>query len=198
MEGGEVTYERIVAAAAGLFIKQGYDGTAMSQVAKSSGVTTPALYWHFQSKEALYSTVVERGYASFGEQLNCRTVGGSARQRLTAYVQAFVAMRLRDPEVSMQYGFQQLRAALPQDKQADLDAVEARWHERLEQVLSDGCADGEFSVDDVGLTATAVITMCEYVFTWYRPDGALSAGDVGDLYAEFACALAGSGRPQGS
>jgi AcrR family transcriptional regulator len=195
VEGGEATYERIVSAAAGLFIEQGYDGTAMSQVAKSSGVTTPALYWHFDSKEALYFTVVERGYTSFRDELDSRTVGGSPHQRLTAYVRAFVDMRLRDPEVSMQYGYQQLRAALPEEKQAELDTVETAWHDSLRQVLSDGCAGGEFDVDDVGLTALAVITMCEYVFTWYRPDGALSADEVGELYAEFACALAGSGPP---
>jgi len=49
------TRKRINEAAFRLFGRFGYDGVSMTRVAKDSGVTKAALYWHFDSKEALYA-----------------------------------------------------------------------------------------------------------------------------------------------
>lgn len=189
LERREGTYERIIAAASNLFIRHGYQGTPMSLVAKSSGVTTAALYWHFQSKEELYFIVVKRGYTEFFEELSARTVGRTAKERLVSYVRAFVDMQLRDPEVSMQYGYGQLRAALSPEKQSEIESIESLYRDSFKQILVDGLAEGAFSCENLSLTALAVITMCEYAFTWFRPDGALSPAEVADIYAELACSI---------
>jgi AcrR family transcriptional regulator len=184
--GGEATYERILDAATSLFIEQGYEGTPMSRVAKSAGLTTPALYWHFGSKEELYLTVVKRGYIQFLDELLARTIGDSSEERLQRYVRAFVEMQLRDPAISMKYGYQQLRDALPEERRAELDAVEAAWVNHLKEILLQGRADGAFSFGDLELTTSAIITLCEYVFTWFKQDGRLSAQEVANIYVEFA------------
>lgn len=191
-EPGERTYDRILAAATSLFIEQGYHGTPVSAVAKNAGVTTPALYWHFGSKEDLYFTVVKRVYVGYRDELLARAVGGSSEERLGAYVYAFVEIQLRDPEISTGFGYQQLRDALPDDKRAELDAVEATWVDHLTQVLLDGREEGVFTFRDLSLTAMALISMCEYVFTWFKPDGRLAASDVADLYTKFAGRLVGA------
>jgi AcrR family transcriptional regulator len=47
------TRERILDAALELFVAQGYDGTSLRQIAEQLGVTKAALYYHFESKEAI-------------------------------------------------------------------------------------------------------------------------------------------------
>jgi len=58
---GEITAERILDAAEALFAEHGYAGTTLRDVAERVGIRIPSLYNHFESKDALYAAVLERG-----------------------------------------------------------------------------------------------------------------------------------------
>lgn len=47
------TRERIPLVALRLFAEKGYDATSMREIAEQLGITKPALYYHFDSKEAI-------------------------------------------------------------------------------------------------------------------------------------------------
>lgn len=51
------TIDRILKAATDLFLKEGYSGTNLQQVASEAGVTKPTVYSHFKSKEGLLQAV---------------------------------------------------------------------------------------------------------------------------------------------
>ncbi len=53
------TRERVRRAAFRLFGRFGYDGVSMLTVARDSGVTKAALYWHYDSKETLYADCMQ-------------------------------------------------------------------------------------------------------------------------------------------
>ncbi|WP_105968461.1 ScbR family autoregulator-binding transcription factor [Streptomyces geranii] len=63
-ERAEVTRRSILAAAALLFERHGYVGTSISDVARTSGYTSGAIYFHFGNKEGLAQSVLD---AYFGE-----------------------------------------------------------------------------------------------------------------------------------
>ena len=50
---------KIVTSAHSLFLRKGYHGTTMEEIADSLGVTKPALYQYFPGKEDLYAAVAE-------------------------------------------------------------------------------------------------------------------------------------------
>ncbi len=50
---------QILEEATRLFSADGYDGMTMKQLAAACGITEPALYRHFQSKESLYDAVLD-------------------------------------------------------------------------------------------------------------------------------------------
>jgi AcrR family transcriptional regulator len=52
--------EMIVAAAAELFHERGYSGTSIEDIGAAVGMTGPAIYRHFASKEALLTELLER------------------------------------------------------------------------------------------------------------------------------------------
>lgn len=51
------TYERILLAAYDYFAENGYEKASMSEIAKLVGISKPALYHHFESKEALFESL---------------------------------------------------------------------------------------------------------------------------------------------
>jgi AcrR family transcriptional regulator len=57
---GELSREKILAAAIGLFSERGFAGTSVADVCERAGVVKTALYWHFESKEGLLDAALAR------------------------------------------------------------------------------------------------------------------------------------------
>ncbi len=55
---GELTRAQIVRAAHELFVRQGYHGTSMRQIAQQAGIALGGLYNHFASKEDVFLAVI--------------------------------------------------------------------------------------------------------------------------------------------
>lgn len=68
--------ERLLAIASGQFLSVGYAGTTMSEIARLAGLTSPAVYWYFPSKDDALAAVHRRMLAATRERL-------SAQQDLT-------------------------------------------------------------------------------------------------------------------
>ena len=54
------TREKILETATRLFSTQGYGNTSLSQVAKEASVSKALIFWHFESKEKLFRTAIQR------------------------------------------------------------------------------------------------------------------------------------------
>jgi AcrR family transcriptional regulator len=52
--------EKIITTAVRLFSAQGYANTSLSQVAKEAEVSKALIFWHFDNKETLFRTAVQR------------------------------------------------------------------------------------------------------------------------------------------
>lgn len=52
-----MTAQKIKQVALHLFAEKGYEGTALSEIARNAGIKTPSIYAHFKSKEDLFLTV---------------------------------------------------------------------------------------------------------------------------------------------
>lgn len=62
---GEQTRAEILRAAYGLFIKNGYHGTSMRQIAQAANLAVASIYNHFQSKEQIFVAVIEHYHPIF-------------------------------------------------------------------------------------------------------------------------------------
>jgi AcrR family transcriptional regulator len=54
------TREKILETATRLFSTQGYANTSLSQVAKDAHVSKALIFWHFENKETLFRTALQR------------------------------------------------------------------------------------------------------------------------------------------
>ena len=60
-------YQRILDAAAELFVHYGYDKTTVSDIAREAGISKGAIYLHFDSKDALLEGLIVREMEKFGQ-----------------------------------------------------------------------------------------------------------------------------------
>lgn len=71
-EEAEKTRRRVLASALALFVKKGYDHTTFNDIAARLKLTKGAVYWHFESKEALLVALVDEMLEKFQRQLEAQ------------------------------------------------------------------------------------------------------------------------------
>lgn len=59
------TREKIIETAMRLFATQGYGDTSLAQVAKEAHVSKALILWHFENKESLFRTAVQRTFTPY-------------------------------------------------------------------------------------------------------------------------------------
>ncbi|UGS38425.1 TetR/AcrR family transcriptional regulator [Capillimicrobium parvum] len=199
-DGAPHTRDDILRVANALLYERGYSGTSLTAIAREVGISAPALYWHFASKEELCFTAVEAELRRFVEAFDpCKDADLAPDERLSMFVRTYVrakleqGKRLRMPGASGSYG--QVRDALGAEHQAQLDELQRRVLTLVQSILESGRDAGTFRFPQVTPTAFAIVTMCEYVFIWVRPDGPMTIDQVADSYRDLVLAMVGHIRP---
>lgn len=121
-QSSEETFERILTAARRCFSQQGYERTAIADIAREAGVTPRAIYHYVESKRELFRAAAEAALGRFGAEVAERVLGhDSARARLRAYIDVFRTLHREDPSL---VAF------------VSLSALEARWNPELPDPLA--------------------------------------------------------------
>lgn len=87
----------ILDAARQAFIVHGFEGASMRRIAGDSGVTTPVLYDHFPSKQALYLDLLEEEANALVEATDTIETNDSVDESIAAAVDAFFGLVQRRP-----------------------------------------------------------------------------------------------------
>ena len=194
-ENGNGSRERILDAAAALFVRNGYKATSVKAIAREVGISPPALYWHFESKQEIYLASMENLLTAFIDSVTSQVTADDPVERLHQFARAHVLWQLDEREAAGAYatsvGMRDLLEGLPAKHRRALAAKQRGYLKLLRGILESGVAENLIRVEDVRVTAFAIITMCEYVHTWYDPNGKLSPVEVADLYARLVVGMVG-------
>lgn len=86
----EVTRNNIIAVATQEFVRHGYDGASINEIAKATDTSKRMVYYHFGSKQGLYTAVIEAAYERAGRGVPGAEVTNelrSAMETLRAYAE---------------------------------------------------------------------------------------------------------------
>ena len=189
-DGGR-TEAAIRTAAAVLIARHGYEAVSMRRLATEVGVQAAALYRYFPTKEDLLFTLMDEHMRDLAESWRlARPQGDEAAGRLAAFVRNHVRFHVGRRH-STHVSNMELRS-LSKDRLSAILRLRGAYEKELRQILRDGAEAGDFLIDDVPLTAIAIIQMLTGVIVWFRPDERLSVAEIADTYHKMTMRLVGA------
>lgn len=158
----------ILRAATEEFALKGYAGARTEGIAQAAAVNHTLLFYHFKTKEQLYSAVLERVFSGWAERVSCALdQKASPKQRLIAYVNAyfdFIAEFSLAPKLVQQEQLRQCRAG-----SEHLHRMAQRYirpvHRKLGTVLRQGISNGEFRDLDIEHCVHSISALIVFYFT---------------------------------
>jgi len=133
-QAGASTRERILDVALDLFTDQGFDGTSMREIAERLGISKPAIYYHFASKEEILMALHLRLH-EFGKAALTQLAG----QTVTLQLWASLLNELLDQMLAQRKIFlmhERNQAALEKLHRNDHDAEHEDIQQQLRQALT--------------------------------------------------------------
>lgn len=181
--------DAVLRTAASLFVERGFHRTTISDVANRLGLTKPAVYHYFESKDQILLECYRRG----GEMINA-ALDEAENKTETGYgrVASFISSFVRVVVVDVGACLAQIDDSdLPEDNRAEIRHVRKGIEARLRSYLTQGVSDGSVRSCDVAMTAFAIITALNGVGTWYREGGRLTIDQIAEHMVDlFGRALA--------
>ena len=189
--------ERILRAAGQLFAKEGYEAVTMRAIAGRIGITAAGLYAHYPSKAAILADFVEAELKRFlrAVETACATERGPI-EKLGRFASEHVLQSLAAADLgpfNVHAALTQLTRQLPEPERQELLAVQRAHLRLLTAILAEGAERGLVARQErPTATAFAILSMCDYVTTWFRPGGPLSPQEVADHHAALVLRMVGA------
>ncbi|CAG1010281.1 MAG: TetR/AcrR family transcriptional regulator [Rhizobiaceae bacterium] len=185
---GERTEAAIREAAVDLFARRGYEAVTTRQIAAAVGVQAAALYRYFPTKEDLLFELMRSHMAALiGSWDVVRPADADPVERLSAFVDNHIRFHV-ERRHSTHVSNMELRS-LSKERLSQILRLRTAYEKELRTILRDGAESGRLAVDDVGLTAMAIIQMITGVIVWFRPDERLSVEEVARTYLAMTLRL---------
>ena len=176
--------DKLVDIAVRVFLRHGYDGSSLDQVAAAAGITKSSLYYHLTGKEDLLTRGVDRAFnALFGVLDEPGATEGRYVDRLIHVARRTVEITVqRLPEVA-------LLLRVRGNTRAERHVLERRreFDHRVAELFAAAQRAGEIRADVDGRLATRLLFgMLNSIIEWYRPGGSLKADDVAECAYRMA------------
>ena len=181
---GDIKRAAILETAARLFLERGYRSTSLREIATLLKITKPALYYYFQNKEQILVDCYRAGIASIEGLLEeGRLETGSGLQKVESYLRVYAT-------AIVSHDFGRCVAMLDDSELSAAARREVRTLKRridasIRGYIEDGIADGSIAGCNSKLAAFAVAGAINWIGTWYRPEGGLTANEIASGFTEL-------------
>ena len=176
------TRNRIDSGAAQLFVRNGYDGTSMRDLARNLGLRPSSIYGHVKSKQELLFRVMER---LMDEVLTRANEALKTDGRPEELVQRLVVTNICQPgpyeTALLQSGLKNLQPAY----RGAITGKQQEYRSLWLRVLEDGKKQGVFRIRDPKLAFLGIDGALIHIERWFNPAGRLTRPEVAEVFVDW-------------
>jgi AcrR family transcriptional regulator len=170
--------DRLLTATARVFADKGYHATSMRDLSRTSGLSLAGLYHYVSGKEELLFLIQRGCFERVLAGAEAAMAGESEPvARLRAFIRhhvAFFAAHMSEMKV-LSHEAESLRG----ERAADIRLLKRRYADLLSGAIAAA------SERDARLAAFGLFGMMNWIYTWYRPEGRVTAEQLADTFTEI-------------
>jgi AcrR family transcriptional regulator len=176
--------DEILAAAARLFAERGYRAVTIDDIGSSLDYTKSVVYYYFTSKNEILWQIFQRIYDSYFagvSEIRSRNLPPAEAMAQIIRRHALNVMERRDWTAIYFREESELT-----DQQRKENAKKKRQYDAMiEEVYEAGIAAGVFCGMPAHIAVSGLLGMCNWLYVWYKEQGAFSAEQIADYCAEL-------------
>ncbi|GAA0532077.1 TetR/AcrR family transcriptional regulator [Pigmentiphaga sp. GD03639] len=179
--------ERILLEAAKLFAQSGYESSSIGELAAAIGVSKPAIYHYFATKQDIYDAIILQALQGLTEAVVPAVNEQPAPlDKLRVFMTAHAAYLERNywSFVAMLVGFSGMSPSYRDDASRLRDAYERL----LRQILEQGAREGVFRPGQIVTSGRAVLSLLNWMARWFKPGHGSTAEQIALDYFELLSA----------
>jgi TetR/AcrR family transcriptional regulator len=178
----EKTRAAILKAALEEFSNEGVTGARTDEIARRAGVNKALLYYYFKDKEGLYAAALEQVFSGLHEKVSAvlERADLPARERLVLYVRThfdYIASEPVYPRLVQREFMRSAGRALSPAASKIMERHGKPLYSRLEKLIDEGIASGDFRHVDPIQTVTSIIATIVFYFISMPAQHFMHAGD---------------------
>jgi AcrR family transcriptional regulator len=144
----------ITDAARKVFIRKGYEGATIREIALKAELTLATIYLYFKSKDELYGTIMEDVYIAYLALFTkASKMEGSTYGRLLSLVKMFLDYSLNDKAAGLiEIKISSLNLSVPLRRR--LEKLTLAYYGKIMEIIEKGIEDGEIAPDTDALVVS--------------------------------------------
>ena len=178
--------QEILRASARLFQEQGYDGTSMNDVAAALKLSKGGLYHHFQSKDEILFNLMNHAMDITEERVINRVKAiPDPEERLRMLIKLHIGVVLSEGDREITVMLHE-NHPLPPTLRKRINARKKDYIHFLENLVAEvqRVRQSKGTVTPRA-AAFALLGMINWIYQWYRPEGALQEASLAQQYTEI-------------
>ena len=174
----------ILSVSARLFCEKGYLATTMDDIARELDITKPALYYYINTKHDLLYAICEAAINELIEGVReIEKADGDPETKLHDLVRWHVTMFARNGDMLSVYLADE--GELPTEKRDYIRSLSREYESIYRDIIGRAVDEGVFRELDVPMVVRAISGMCNWLSSWYRPDGQMSSDEIADIFLDI-------------
>jgi AcrR family transcriptional regulator len=168
----DATRRLIVSTAAKAFASNGYEATSLDVVASEAGITKATIYYHFDSKEALYAAVVIPGINAGTEDVRrIAETSGDAADALSRIVEVAIDAAIHSAAEQGSFYSDAVAVSVSPAVRRSVREAQRRYEHAVSDVIRRGQESGQVMTGDPEVLALLLIGAIARIQRWYNPAG---------------------------
>jgi TetR/AcrR family transcriptional regulator, cholesterol catabolism regulator len=174
--------EQILQVAAELIAAGGFRAVTIDDISATLGFSKSVIYYYLNNKNDILWRIFSRIYETYFEALN--KITGMEADPVTKMKEI---VRLHATNVMTYRAWTAIsireEAELEEDQRKQIIHKKREYDAAIEDIYREGVKQGVFVDIPPFIAVNALMGTCNSLYTWYNPEGALSAAEIADHFA---------------